>query len=53
MWHWDNNYTQVQSPNGPLTLRKDEITKHTGHTNFAPTCQEFNMIKTMLGISDE
>lgn len=53
IWHWDDNYTQVQGPQGSLTLRKSEITKHTGHTEFAPRCETFQSVLSMLGVPVE
>jgi len=53
VWHWDSNYTQVQTQQGSLTLKKDIITAQTGHTDFAPPCPEFNSLLSMLGVVGE
>ena len=49
-WHWDNNYTEIQYPDGNRqTLRKQDIIKHFGQSEFPAVCEEFNDLMSVLG----
>lgn len=49
-WHWDDNYTQVQLPDGNFqTLRKSIIEENFGKQDFPKVCEEFKTVLTTLG----
>ena len=54
VWHWDDEYTQVKTPHGSLTLRKSDILEHApGPVNFPPVAQEFKTLLSLLGAPRE